>query len=386
MTDLTQDNVSRRDILKLGTAFSALTILPAVAYSSDAIGVSKSGHLGSQSTAPNGFETAKTTKSHGSRMPTESLNKALAQLQSISSEDLAKVKALTGMVKPLRSFIHKTPDFYGMANWHELSIPSDDGTPLEAWYIPAKDGNSNKLVIFNHASPMCRSGFPGHFGAPWSNVDDGEVDFVIQYKHLTDAGYNVLTYDLRNHGTSSSANNGISGLGQWEWRDCVGVKKYVDSHPLLGKMRIALFSQCLGGISQYEAIARHPERFENVNCLCSPMVPTPSGLIDKAVQKMGIPQYRELVDLELLKIGAFTTEECNPRIPAPHVKMPVLMWQVREDSRAPNPTDAQQTFDLIGSDDKELIWIEGTNERFKDGYNWFGRQPQTVIRFLDKHM
>ena len=38
--------------------------------------------------------------------------------------------------------------------------------------------------------PKCRAGYPGHFGEPWSNFDDAEIDFVIQYKHLTDAGYN----------------------------------------------------------------------------------------------------------------------------------------------------------------------------------------------------
>ena len=54
---------------------------------------------------------------------------------------------------------------------------------------------------------------------------------MINTKHLTDAGYNVLTYDIRNHGNSSAANGGLSGIGQWEWRDCVGLKKYVDSHP-----------------------------------------------------------------------------------------------------------------------------------------------------------
>jgi pimeloyl-ACP methyl ester carboxylesterase len=87
-------------------------------------------------------------------------------------------------------------------------ISSDDGTPLEAWYIPAQGGESNKLIIFNHALPMCRAGFPGHLGEPWSNYDGVEIDFVIQYKHLIDAGYNVLTYDIRNHGNSSAANNG----------------------------------------------------------------------------------------------------------------------------------------------------------------------------------
>jgi hypothetical protein len=97
---------------------------------------------------------------------------------------------------------------------------------------------------------MCRAGFPGQFGEPWSNYDGVEIDFVIQYKHLTDAGYNVLTYDIRNFGNSSAANNGISGIGRWEWRDCVGVKKYVDSHPTLGKMKVGLYSQCMGGNSQ----------------------------------------------------------------------------------------------------------------------------------------
>ena len=91
----------------------------------------------------------------------------------------------------MRSFLFKTPDDYGMTGWHDLVIPADDGTSLEAWYIPAKGGESNKLIIFNHALPMCRAGFPGHFGEPWSSYDGVEIDFVIQYKHLTDAGYNV---------------------------------------------------------------------------------------------------------------------------------------------------------------------------------------------------
>lgn len=321
-----------------------------------------------------------------SRMSEERMNKALGQLETISREDHQKVKNLAAIVKPLRSFLHKTPDDYGMTGWRDIYFQSDDGTPLEGWYIPAKGGESDKLIIFNHALPMCRAGFPGHLGEPWSNFDAVEIDFVIQMKHLTDAGYNVLAYDIRNHGNSGAANGCLSGIGRWEWRDCVGVKKYVDNHPTLSKMKVGLYSQCMGGNSQYEAIYRHPELFENVLCMCSPMVVSMSAIYDAFSELQGISQYQELIDYELLKMGAFTAAEMTPHLFASGVTMPVLMIQVLDDEWTRNPEDAQTTFDLLGSEDKELFWIEGTTKRFRDGYNHFGRHPEKVLGFFEKYM
>ena len=65
---------------------------------------------------------------------------------------------------------------------------------------------------------------------------------------------------------------------------------------------------------------------------------------------------------------------------------PVLMIQVLEDEWTRNPEDAQKTFDLLGSNEKELFWIENTKKRFKDGYNYFGRHPEKVLSFFEKHM
>ena len=320
-------------------------------------------------------------------MSKERMQQALEQERTISREDHARVKALAGMVRMPRSFIFRTPDEYGMQGWSALSIPSDDGTPLEAWYIPAKGGESNRLVIFNHALPMCRAGYPGHLGEPWSNfVEAVEIDFVLQYKHLTDAGYNVLAYDFRNHGQSGAANGGVCGVGQWEWRDCVGVKKFVDAHPRLGRMEVALFSQCLGGISQYAAIAKRPELFDNVRCLVSPLVPNMSSVFGKLSTAQGIAHYQELFDLDLLLLGGFAAADMSGRLWAPHVKLPVLMWQLRDDAVVDNPADALSTFEALGSHDKELHWIEGTSKRFADGYNWFGRQPEKVLAFLARYM
>jgi len=233
---------------------------------------------------------------------------------------------------------------------------------------------------------MCRAGVQGHFGEPWSNYDAVEIDFVIQMKHLTDAEYNVLAYDLRNHGRSGASNNGVSGIGQIEWRDCAGVKKYVDAHPRLSKMKVGLYSQCMGGNSQYEAINRCPDLFENVSCLCSPMVVSMRAIYRAFSELQGVPQYLELLDFELLKAGAFLMDEMTPHVSAPGVIMPVLMVQVKDDAWTKNPEDAQKTFDLLGSKEKELLWIEGTTRRFKDGYNYFGRYPEKIIPFFDKYM
>ena len=320
------------------------------------------------------------------RMPQDRLRRAQEQLETISKEDHEKVKTLANIVRPLRSVLHKTPDDYGMAGWRDIYVQSDDGTPLEGWYIPATGGESDKLVIFNHQLPACRAGWPGHLGDPWGSFAPHEIDFVIQMKHLADAGYNVLAYDLRNHGTSSAANGGLSGIGRWEWRDCVGVKKYVDDHPELSRMRVALYSQCTGGNAQYEAIYRQPDLFENVVCMASPMVVSMAAIFSAMSELQGVSQYQELIDLELLKMGAWLAAEMTPHHFAEAVTMPIWLHQVLDDAWTRNPEDAQKTFDLLGTEDKELFWIEGTTDRFKDGYNYFGRHPEKIIAFLDEHM
>jgi len=41
---------------------------------------------------------------------------------------------------------------------------------------------------------------------------------------------------------------------------------------------------------------------------------------------------------------------------------------------------------MLGTKDKELIWVENTTHRFRDGYNYFGRYPEKVLAFFEKHM
>jgi hypothetical protein len=110
----------------------------------------------------------------------------------------------------VRTPILRRPDEYEL-NYEDVFFPSMDGVSLEGWFIPAK---SDRLTICNHFMPGNRYGYPGHMD-PWKNFGGFEVNFLPGYKALHDAGFNILAYDLRNHGLSGSGNGGLVGIVSW---------------------------------------------------------------------------------------------------------------------------------------------------------------------------
>ena len=309
------------------------------------------------------------------------MNKVNAE---ISPEKLQVVKYLAEFaVRPMfRTPVHKQPEDHGMEHYENVFFPSADGVPLEGWYLKAP--GSQKLIIINHPMPMSRSGFTGHWGEPWSGVDDIEIDFVAHMANLVKAGYNVLAYDLRNHGNSGAANGGICGIGRYEWRDCVGAKRFVDKHPELSKMTVGLYSRCTGANAQFEAIHRHPELFANVRCMLAPLAVSMKALMTRFATLQGVGEYLELMDFEQVKLGGFRNEEMTPHLFAPSVTLPTLCVQVKGDLWT-HDEDGKRTFALLGSKDKEMFWIEGTTRRF-DGYNYFGKHPERMLAFYEKYM
>lgn len=139
-----------------------------------------------------------------------------------------------------------------------------DGVPLEAWFIPA---DSDRLLVINHPMTCNRYGFPGHLHEYKGYFGGFEVNFLPELKALHDAGYNILTYDLRNCGRSGEGNGGISGLGLLECRDVVGSVRHARQHPVMGKLRTSLFSRCMGGNSTIIAMAKWPDEFRHIETL-----------------------------------------------------------------------------------------------------------------------
>ena len=301
--------------------------------------------------------------------------------KKINEETQEKIKGFAqGMVKFTRTPILKTPADYDL-EYEELFFHAMDGITLEAWFIPAK--NSNKLIICNHPGTMSRYGYPGHL-EPWSSFNPIEVELIKIYKNLHDAGYNVLTYDMRNHGRSAAAHDGIGGYGLFEYRDVIGAMQYVQTNKKLKDMEVGLFNPCAGGNAAMIAISKHPEYFKNVKAFVCPQ-PTSGEYTLRTIAKLyGLGDYIEEIDFEMIKEGGFSSKDLTPHPHVQNVNIPTFIIQVKDDVWTV-PDDVQNIFDAIPTKEKKLFWIEGTTQRF-DGYNYFGKNPEQMIEWFDKYM
>jgi len=284
-----------------------------------------------------------------------------------------------------RSPVLHLPSERGLV-YEDVTFAARDGVPLEGWFIPAS--GSRKLIIANHPLGFSRSGIPTHlqpWHGDWAASGNGfEVDLVPDYKILHDAGYNVLAYDLRNHGMSSAANGGVTTHGFTESRDVVGSLQYARTRSDTREMIIGLFSRCMGGVSTFAAMTRFPEAFDGVRCLVSPQPVTPRYIVQRRLALLGLGD--RLDDFDTL-IRLNTSVGLDRRVPqewAKNVRVPTFLYQVRSDS-VTDPSDVQAMYDNIPVADKKLQWIEGTTARW-DGYLEFQRRPAPMLDWFAKHM
>mgnify|MGYP001186495866 FL=1 len=98
---------------------------------------------------------------------------------------------------------------------------------LSAWYY--NQSETAPWIIFTHGIRGCKSG--------------GEL--LISSGMLLNAGFNVIVYDLRDHGESSIDDNRVSG-GQDEWQDVVAVFDWLVEEKKADPDAIGLFGTSMG--------------------------------------------------------------------------------------------------------------------------------------------
>ena len=288
------------------------------------------------------------------------------------------------LVNARRSPILRTPDELGL-KYEDVIIETPDGVKLDAWYIP---GDSDKVIICNHFSPGNRYGYAGHLEE--FNTSGGfEVNFLPKYKALHDAGYNVLTYDMRNHGTSESANNGISTVGALEWEDVVGSINYIRDREDTKDMRIGLQSNCMGAEATFIAIEKMPEFFEQVEAMVATQPLSGRPMIERMVDGAGLgPEAYDAAvaayDEALKEQTGFGVDRYDMPAIAHNIKMPTFLLQVKEDLMT-KPFDMENIYANLGTEEKKLFWVEGTQMRFH-GYTYFSEHPEEMVKWFDTYM
>ena len=313
---------------------------------------------------------------------------AVNAIKGVAGKVADKLDPLTeqyaGLFKTgLRTPVMRKPSDYGM-DFDECWFPSMDGVPLEAWFIPA---DSDKLLIINHPMTCNRYGFPGHLPEYKQYFGGFEVNFLPELKHLHDASYNILTYDLRNCGRSGEGNGGISGLGLLECRDVVGSVRYAREHEKLGKMRTGLFSRCMGGNSTIIAMSRWPEEFKHVIALALLNVVSGPTFIERGAENLHLdPQgAAKRLDERCRETSGFSLFDFRPQEYGSGVTLPTFMAQLRRDFLIHGEKDGNEIFNALATPTKELHWIEESNQRFY-AYNHFGQHPELLVGWFDRYM
>jgi uncharacterized protein len=300
-----------------------------------------------------------------------------------SGEDARMDTIIEGLSYSSRSPVLHWPDEAGL-EWEDVVFPSTDGTPLEAWFIPA--AGSDRLVVCAHPLGFSRAGFPSHL-EPWKSAfgpgNDYELDFIPDYGILHRAGFNVLAYDFRNFGHSGDANGRLQSNNRFEARDVIGSLRYVRSRSDLSKMSVGLFSRCMGANATFRAISTDPDAFADVRCLVAPLLLSASVGLERMLEGAGLGHRLAEVAERQRRITGTPPNELSPVEWAAAVTMPTLTYGVRDDAIT-RPSDLEAIYAAIAAEEKAMFWIESSIRW--DGYTWFQRHPQVVLDWLDCHL
>lgn len=285
----------------------------------------------------------------------------------------------SGLTFPARTPILKRPDEVGL-DYEDVSFTSLDGIPLSGWFMPA---DSNRLVVCTHFGPANRQGYPGHLD-PWNTSGGVEVDFLPKYKALHDAGYNVLAYDFRSHGLSGSFAGGRTGNGVFEWQDIIGSLRYAKARPDTAAMEVHMQSLCMGANGTMIGMAKYPEEFAHVKSLILLQPLVGATFVEQACAMAGIVEGAvDLFEPVFNRMSSLRVSDQEVRPLAKYVTVPTLVVQVRADMVS-RESDVQEIYDNLGTDDKDILWIENTPLRHH-GYTYFSEHPERMIDWYDTH-
>jgi len=127
---------------------------------------------------------------------------------------------------------------YGIDTWANITISiEDENIELAAWYAEQNPGGPT--VILTHGIRSCK--------------EDSSI--LMPGAMLYNAGFNVIAFDMRDHGESTIEDMRVSA-GQKEWRDLIAVWEWVRDVGGVQEEQIGVFGNSMGAATVAIAFAQ----------------------------------------------------------------------------------------------------------------------------------
>ena len=284
------------------------------------------------------------------------------------------------LVYPNRQPVLKNPADYGMT-YQDIEFKTPDNILLKGWFIP---GEKESVGIITHPMNFTKYGYSVEHQGTFK-ITDIEVEFFKTAKALNDHGHNVLMFDLRNHGDSENSEDGLFGLGLYEWQDVVGALNYITERQDLKNREIFFVSFCTGANATIIAMSKAKDKFDNVKCVVA-VQPISMDVFVNSFMEEEYSVFTGMIpgiEEEAIDMGGFPFEEMGPLKYVKGITAPIFYIQAENDKW----TDVEYVKEMYeeSPDPKELLLLEGDMHRF-DTYNYFGDHPEQLLTFIDKYL
>jgi len=175
---------------------------------------------------------------------------AVAGMITVLSAYMARM-----IISPPRQRLWATPDDLGMP-FEDVQFPARDGLRLSGWFIPAKSDNGQQpkaTLLLVHGWPWNRLGT-----AAENILTNLPGSAPVQLIHLALAlhrrGYQLLMFDLRNHG--QSATSAPVTFGWREAEDLLGAVDYAAARSDVNSQQIGVIGFSMGANATLFALPR----------------------------------------------------------------------------------------------------------------------------------
>ncbi len=277
---------------------------------------------------------------------------------------------LIGIRQPLR----RTPANLGIP-YEDVRFPADDGVELQGWFLPATQTPAPAVVLV-HGWCWNRHGNQ----AGLSGIPDQNVDMLEPAAALHKAGFNVLLFDLRNHGESAAAPPVTIGVN--EARDFIGAVSFLRRRPEVDPERIGALGYSMGANAVMYGIPRcQPIRAAKL------IQPTNAGIFARNMVRETIgppgPLLLSIGGALHQAMGGPPLDKIDPVVPAALLGSTVIQYVQGEGDPWGTMADVES---MVKVTPEALPLVVAPSTDRYDGYHYVNNKLPDVLAFFQRHL